>query len=66
MSGDQILEKQTEKIIEAKEITVNKLFSEDFIFRIPFYQRQSSWSVDQFEQLLYDIVDSSHACLMRL
>lgn len=58
MSGEQTVDKMTEKIIEAKEITVNKLFSEDFTFLIPFYQRPLTWSVDQFEQLIQDIHDS--------
>lgn len=58
MSEDQTHEKLTEKIIEAEEITVNKLFSDDFVFRIPFYQRPLTWGVDQFEQLIQDISDS--------
>jgi uncharacterized protein with ParB-like and HNH nuclease domain len=44
--------------IEAKEVTVGKLFSPDFVFRIPIYQRPLSWEKDHFEQLFDDIFDS--------
>lgn len=44
--------------IEAKEVTVGKLFSPDFVFRIPIYQRPLSWEKDHYEQLFDDVLDS--------
>ncbi len=44
--------------IEAKEVTVGKLFSPDFIFEIPIYQRPLSWERDNFDQLFEDIYDA--------
>ena len=47
--------------IEAKEVTVSKLFSPDFMFEIPIYQRPLSWSKDNFEQLFEDIYDAMYS-----
>lgn len=44
--------------IEAKEVTVAKLFSPDFIFKIPIYQRPLSWEKDNFDQLFEDVQDA--------
>ncbi|MGB2728444.1 MAG: DUF262 domain-containing HNH endonuclease family protein [Halobacteriota archaeon] len=44
--------------IEAKEVTVGKLYSPDFIFKIPIYQRPLSWEKDNFDQLFEDIFDA--------
>jgi len=44
--------------IEAKEVTVGKLFSPDFMFKIPIYQRPLSWEKDNFDQLFEDIFDA--------
>ena len=44
--------------IEAKEVTVAKLFSPDFIFKIPIYQRPLSWEKDNFDQLFEDVHDA--------
>ena len=44
--------------IEAKEVTVGKLFSPDFMFQIPIYQRPLSWGRDNFDQLFEDIFDA--------
>jgi len=44
--------------IEAKEVTVGKLFSPDFMFQIPIYQRPLSWESDNFDQLFEDIFDA--------
>lgn len=44
--------------IEAKEVTVGKLFSPDFIFEIPIYQRPLSWAKDNFDVLFEDIYDA--------
>lgn len=44
--------------IEAKEVTVGNLFSPDFMFKIPIYQRPLSWGKDNFDQLFEDILDA--------
>jgi uncharacterized protein with ParB-like and HNH nuclease domain len=44
--------------IEAKEAKVGQLFSSDFIFEIPIYQRPLSWEKDNFDILFEDIFDS--------
>jgi uncharacterized protein with ParB-like and HNH nuclease domain len=44
--------------IEAKEVKVAKLFSSDFIFEIPIYQRPLSWETDNFDILFEDIFDA--------
>ncbi|NHV46057.1 MAG: DUF262 domain-containing protein [Candidatus Verstraetearchaeota archaeon] len=48
----------SERIIEAKEVSLATLFSEEFIFEIPIFQRPLSWNEDNFEQLIEDIKDS--------
>jgi len=47
-----------EERLEAKEIKLGDLFSEQFIFNIPIYQRPFSWTKDHFEQLMEDITDA--------
>jgi len=47
-----------ERIIEAKEVSLATLFSEEFIFEIPIFQRPLTWNEDIFEQLIEDIKDS--------
>lgn len=44
--------------IEAKEVKVGKVFSPDFMFEIPIYQRPLSWKEEDFEQLFEDIFDA--------
>ena len=44
--------------IEAKEAKVGKVFSPDFMFEIPIYQRPLSWKEDDFGQLFEDIFDA--------
>lgn len=41
--------------IEAKEYPVSKVFSSDYSFVIPNYQRPYSWKIDHVEALLDDI-----------
>jgi uncharacterized protein with ParB-like and HNH nuclease domain len=41
--------------IEAKEYPISKVFSSDYSFVIPNYQRPYSWEIDQVEALLDDI-----------
>jgi len=47
--------------IEAKEIRVGDLFSENFMFKIPIYQRPLSWNSDNFDQVFEDINDARSA-----
>ncbi len=44
--------------IEAKECILGKLFSTEFLFEIPLYQRPFSWSTENFEQLFDDIYEA--------
>lgn len=47
--------------IEAKEVRVGDLFSENFMFTVPIYQRPLSWNSDNFDQLFEDISDALSA-----
>ena len=44
--------------IEAKEVKVSDLFSPSFRFNIPIYQRNFSWSTDEFDLIFEDINDA--------
>lgn len=44
--------------IEAKEVTVGDLFGPEFLFNIPIYQRNLSWSSEDFDLLFEDIYDA--------
>lgn len=46
------------KVIEAKEEPLGDIFSENYIFEIPIYQRPLSWGKEQYEKLIEDIIDS--------
>ena len=48
----------TVKQLEAGELPVSKIFSADFDFEIPDYQRPYAWQVDQAAQLLDDLEDA--------
>jgi uncharacterized protein with ParB-like and HNH nuclease domain len=48
----------SEKIIEAKEVPLRTLFSEEYVFEVPIFQRPLSWREENFEQLIEDIKDS--------
>lgn len=41
--------------IEAKEAPLAKIFSDDFVFLVPVYQRPFSWGTDNFDVLFEDI-----------
>lgn len=47
--------------IEAKEIKLGDIFSEQFLFEIPIYQRPFSWTQENFEELIEDISDALEA-----
>jgi uncharacterized protein with ParB-like and HNH nuclease domain len=38
--------------LEAHEVPLHKIFSSDYDFRIPDYQRPYAWQVEQAAQLL--------------
>ncbi len=42
--------------LEAHEFPLHEIFSSDYVFRIPTYQRPYAWRTDQAEQLLEDLV----------
>ncbi len=42
--------------IEAKEYPIAKVFSNDFVFEIPEFQRQYAWTTEQAGELLDDIL----------
>ncbi len=44
--------------IEATERTIGQIFSDDFAFEIPPYQRPYAWEEDQARELLADILDT--------
>ncbi|HNR44506.1 MAG TPA: DUF262 domain-containing HNH endonuclease family protein [Methanofastidiosum sp.] len=44
--------------IKAEEILLANLFSENYVFQMPLYQRTFRWSKDNFEQLFEDITDA--------
>lgn len=42
--------------IHGSEQTINKVFSDDFAFEIPHYQRPYSWTLEQTGELLDDLL----------
>lgn len=44
--------------IEAKETTLAQIFSPDFLFEVPIYQRPFIWDSEKFQQLFDDISDA--------
>jgi uncharacterized protein with ParB-like and HNH nuclease domain len=44
--------------IEAKETTLGNIFSSNFLFEIPIYQRPFVWDAEKFQQLFDDISDA--------
>ena len=38
------------------EYTINKVFSDDFAFEIPHYQRPYSWTIEHASELLSDLL----------
>jgi uncharacterized protein with ParB-like and HNH nuclease domain len=45
--------------IEGKEYAIGKIFSDDFEFTIPGYQRPYSWDTEKAEALLNDLLSAS-------
>ena len=46
------------KQLQASEVPLHKVFSSDYHFKIPDYQRPYAWEQDQAGQLLDDVVES--------
>ncbi len=44
--------------IEAQALTLGKIFSDDYRFEIPEYQRPYAWTTEQVAELLYDLLDA--------
>ena len=44
--------------IEGAGYPIKKVFSDDFVFNIPNYQRPYAWTTEQTEQLLTDLIDA--------
>ncbi len=42
--------------IQANEFPIHKVFSNDFVFNIPLYQRPYAWTTEQAEELLEDLL----------
>lgn len=47
------------KDLDGKTIAVGGLFSQDFFFRVPEYQRPFSWEADNFDDLIDDVVTAN-------
>ena len=43
--------------IQGSEYPLQKIFSNDFVFSIPMYQRPYAWTTEHAEELLLDIID---------
>ncbi len=43
---------------EAKEVVLGKLFDNDYLFRMPLYQRPYSWTTEETGELLNDLLNA--------
>lgn len=46
--------------LDGQTVNIGKLFSKEFFFKIPDYQRPFSWDEDNFEDLIGDILSAEH------
>ena len=46
------------EIIKAGEQNLNAVFSDDYLFEIPLYQRPYAWTVEQVDELLDDLLNA--------
>ena len=46
---------EMKQTIEAKEQELKRIFSDDFLFEIPAYQRPYAWTTEQTSELLDDL-----------
>ena len=44
--------------ITAKEQNLDKIFSDDYVFNVPLYQRPYAWTTEQVDELLDDLTDA--------
>lgn len=44
--------------IKAEERTLEKIFSDDYLFEIPYYQRPYSWTKEETNELLDDVIQA--------
>ena len=44
--------------LSAHEYPIRKIFSDDFVFSIPRYQRPYSWTTEHAGELLQDLLDA--------
>ncbi len=48
----------TQKVFEATDVELSKLFSNDYIFRLPPYQRPYAWTKEETGELLDDLLNA--------
>ncbi len=46
------------EIIKASEQNLNSVFSDDYLFEIPLYQRPYAWTTEQVDELLDDLLNA--------
>lgn len=51
------VEKKERKLLSAHEYPISKIFCDDYLFRIPSYQRPYSWRAEQASELVTDLQD---------
>lgn len=52
--------------LTAKEQSLSKVFSDDYVFTIPGYQRPYAWGTEQAQELLDDLVTALDAAPAQL
>lgn len=53
------LEESNDMALSAEEQPLNRVFSRDYQFRMPVFQRPYSWGIEQALQLLDDVIEAS-------
>src|SRR5437667_10772583 len=46
----------SKKNIHGSEYPIKKIFSDDFVFTIPLYQRAYAWTTEESEELFQDLI----------
>src|SRR2546428_1191342 len=44
--------------IRGSEYPIKKIFSDDFVFTIPVYQRAYAWTTEESEELIQDLISA--------
>lgn len=52
---DEMTENSKKKSLSAHEYPVSKIFCDDYLFKIPSYQRPYSWTTEQASELVMDL-----------